>query len=1034
MKTSLSLTALIACSLLWGCSKNSNTIGQPQHQNEVSEIKKSRTGAANLAAQTLNGKFDSLIQLGKKPDQDSVDYYTVKEEILPDGTKKLIVSALVLNISESSAQDFFKRSNGVSEVYIFAEKINISTELKFPGAKIAIKADELSFSSNGKISTSATVNAFMPEHGKNGENGKNAGDIVLDVKELKLGDAKIRFEMNGAKGQAAGYGKPGAPGVSVAPIRANIIKECITTSTQECPFDTRSIIKIKSLSVNGNTTCSGTDIVPTSGRDATPAGYPGTGGNAGIIYLPNKFPIRSFVEFKKGEVGNGAPLAYGGSAGTPVNAVIRKVVKTVPVRCSRPGGGRPGPTSNVGIDAVESVSEVVIKTTPGADTQYRTVTNTATPGDTSDLKNIIAKLPDLLTEGDVKRLKLEYAKDLYRNNYFAESREVLNTIKDTNSAALEEVLITDESNLYLNQLNSNKDFYGQDLDMAPVISLEATMNIYKQNVRISLNTMSLAATAKKTINTAKDTIDNLLNQKIEIRNQMEIARQNHETAYALVPELEIKLVTLEDSKLQLEESLRKVEAQIIAEATSNIHSAEKKKKLFGGLKLIAKLVSVSPLGAPASQVIGASLSTILDMSQDKEADWQDVIKNGYGIYSDLKKVDWKKSHEDWNQTYASLDKDVFLSTSKIDKQRTMAYLTHLHETTLPLTNEIKKYYDNTYSKKVPANQYEAEVARIKEIHPLFKELVAKLDELQQNKSEVEMILSQVNNSLITSKSEIIRDFAMVTALETKETNFSEGLNFSLREIVTKIDKDAKNRLLKYKAALIKAYQYRTLMPFPGNLDLEKINDAIAAFSNKVGQQPSLESLINVYEDDIAVIGQSLFNYIQTGNFKEYDNEYTMDLTENELAELSAGKTIYLDLSKEEELFNHKDNVRIISIEIQDFTATNVNNKNADLTVTHQGTSVLTKNGHDYLFNHLSEANQATWVSRMDLSTNTPVLIKESSSNKSLLLSILGLDANDGILLFNRVGAKGYFALDLKNAKGSVITQGTIKINYTYSIQ
>lgn len=1030
MQKSLQLSALIACALLSGCSNDSTTILQAEiAQKEIVEQSvEIETGEALLEPQTLTGNFDTLIQLGKKPSAESVDYYTVKETTLADQSKKLVITALFLNISESSAQDFFKRTNNVSEVVIIAETVMISTEVKFPGANVFITADELSFVREGKIITTPKIDPLFPGYGANGNAGKNGGDIVLNVKKLNLGEGQIRFELNGGKGQAAGLGKEGASGVSISPLYGNVIKEC-TTVTTSCYEP-----EIGEMAETPVTTCRGSDRLPTNGLDATAPGLPGIGGNGGTLYLSHSSDepkISYAIENKPGRLGDTAPLVKGGALGTPQSAVLRNITThNSRGRCKTSGGGgKPSARTTTSI----SNDQVLATTSKGRDYASQLVTNTAKVGSILDIRaNSLAENENLILTGDMRRIRLEYAKDLYRNNFFTEARETLNKIGESKSTVLDELLVTDEMNSLMNQLNSNKDFYGYDLNLAPVISLEATMNIYKQNVRTSMNTIAMVAGVQNSVLSAREKMDKLIVQKNQLSNQMEIAYKNHETAYLMIPNLEIKLVGLDHSRQSLEESLQKVEAEITAEANRNIHSAEKKKKILGGLKLIATLASVSPLGAPAAQFIGSSLNTIIDFSQKKDMDWQSTLKEGYGIYKDLKKVDWHASHDDWNKVYSSLDKEVFLSTNKIEKKRTLAYLTHLHQTTKPLTDEIKKYYDNTLSKKVPAGQYEAEIERIKSIHPLFKELVGKLNDVQQKKAELENLLSQVNNSLITSKSEIIRDFSMITSLETQEEDFVEGLNFSLGEILTKIDKDARNRLLKYKGALIKAYQYRTLMPFPGDLDLENINRSIKNFANKGERNPPVDDLIQVYEEDIAVMGESLFNYVQSGKFKEYDNEYTMDLNDNELKALALGKAVYLDLTKELELFSNKENVRIISIEMDSFNASNVTVKNADFIVTHLGTSILTKNRQDYLFNHLNESNPATWISRLDLRSNSSVLLKESSSNASLLMSILDRDSREGTLLFNRVGAKGVFALKL-NAQDAVLNQGTLKINYTYSL-
>lgn len=1032
MKPYLSLMALVACSLLASCSKDSTTILQGEKKSsELNEEQRQQkiVGDVLLEQEHLKGDFKSLMVKGKKPTVDSVDYYTVKEEILADKSRKIIVTALLLKINDSSAQDFFKRANNVSELIIIAEKIIIETAMNFPGTKIFIKADELQFAGNGKIVTTPEANQLLPAYGVNGSAGNNGGDLILDVQKLDLGEKGIRFVLDGGQGQSAGLGKDGLSGISVNPLYENVIKEC-TVAVTTC-FE-KELGEVESPPV---TTCKGTDRIPTNGSNALPPGAPGIGGKGGDIYFSLNTDISKAISQSAGRVGLAAPAVKGGDAGSPQTAVLRTIhTRRSRGSCNPGGGGRPG-RLNTTINLV--TNQVLAQTAKGADSASKTIVNTAKVG--QDMLVIQASKIDedsvYFDNSNYRKLKLEFAKDLYRNNYFNEAREALKSALDRiHTVAIEDRLIKDEATLLLNQLNSNKDFYGYDFDKAPVVSFEASMMIYNQNVKTSLDTMVFVSSMKKSVDSSARKIEKMLEERDLLREQMFIAAQNHSTAYKMIPSFEAKLAKLEDARQALAESLARVEAQIEAEAKSNIHSAEKKKKLIKGLKLVATLASVSPLGAPASQVIGKSLDAMIDLSQNSETGWQDVVKESYGAYSNLKKVDWNASKKDWNEKYKTLDTDLFISNKKFDRKKAEAYLENLLEKSGPLTSKINEYYKSTYAQKVPSSQYEAEVERIKSIHPEFKTLVGKLNELQKQKEEVDSMLASINNSLVQSETSIANDFLMITDLEHKEENLKDGLNFDIDHVLNSMDNSARNRLMKYKGHLIKAYTYRTLMPYPGHLDLENINRQLEAFAKVDGMELTSEDLKRIYDEDVANIGYALMEHIQNGNFKEYESEYSVDLSEKELSALVEGKTIYLDLTKESALFESKDNVRVINVGVEDFQGSGAGNQNVEILIRHTGTSILTRGGNDYFFRYNSDSSAATWISKLNMKNETAVLVKESDNNTGLLESILGSELGQNSSPFSPVGAKALFAVKLDRAEGLKFETMRLKINFSYSLK
>lgn len=1012
------ITLLILSSIFQGCSKDSAV-------QTASSIQTTQNNESSLNNQEVNFErtlhssvANLLLQKGQLPSAESVDYYSVQSEILEDKTISLMVSALVLDLSDKSQQDFYTRLNNVSEIKIVADKIIISKELSFPGINILIKANELVFKGKGRISTRPTGKDLIPDFGSDGKAGKAGGNVVLDVKTVDLGEAELRFDLSGGDGQDAGHAKPGSDGRSVNVIQGNIIKQCITEITNRCPGDEGGF--------EDTISCTGTDLIPTSGTDARPSGLPGVGGDGGNLVLPASIVFsKNVFKSHKGTMGAVAPVAPGGKAGQPSIALQRNITRTNQHSCR--GGKKPTP------NRVTQIDIQLATTSAGKDSILRTIPDTAKEGKMSLLE---APLTDLEYQGKKNIHKLEFAKDLFRNNYFSEARVSLNEIiseLEQRSNMDSEKFLLGEVQALLHLLNTNRDINGMLVNQMPVLSFESSLEVYKNSVTTSLETIAFAQKMKKNILSVEEKIEALKKNKEQIGSHIDLMSRKYADAYAQLPKYELKLADLENSKVVLEETLARVEAQIVAEANRNIHSQEKKKKLLGGLKLIAKLASVSPLGAPAAQVIGKSLDTLIDLSQDKEADWKKILADGYNVYEELSDADWKQSHASWNEKYKELDIDIFVKDGKVDKRKFLNDLKKINKTTQPLREEILKYYKTTYNNKVPRDAYEAEINRIKSIHPLFKELTNKLAELQENKAELDNLITQMTSDMALAQAEIIKDYGMLVSLDNQESDIKDGLNFSTDEILSRMEKNARIRLEKYKATLIKAYVYRTLMPYPGNLSLEKINAQLIRFAKASGSELAVTDLAVTYEEDLAEVSNALYDFVQNGNFKEFESEMIIDFNQAELQALSQGKTFYIDLAKEKEFLDGKENVRVISIELDEIASTEFTSPNLELVITHTGESVLEKTNRAYAFSPVSE-NQFIWMTRINLATNETKLIEESNNNFSLISAILGKKLHSSDIVFNQVGAIGLFAVKLKKAEGVRLSKGSLRIKYSYSIK
>ena len=1025
------LAFLVMLIFLASCSKNSSTTifnSSTNGNTNALSAKTTKSGEAQLTLSDDKRGNGLLIAQGKFPEASSTDYYNVQENLGSDGKKRLIVTAKILNIAPLSAQDFFTKNNNVSEVVIEAEKVIISTLMNFPGARIIINANELQFTGNGQISTAPNDFSFMPNYGNDGTKGKSAGDLILNITTIDLGGSDhVRFILRGGRGQDAGYGKPGADGKSVNPIYADVVRECVTTSScdHEAP--------------ESRIECKGEGVFPTNGQDALDGGAPGAGGDGGTLYSSLGSSLKTAADVRSGDNGRVAPIVLGGNPGLPIIARIKNM--TGHTICPSYGsGGRLSPHS---LSSNKSNQDEVRVTTAGKSSKLKPI-----PLEKSFAGGLKELSADILTPSDrlrdlhgLVKIDLDYAKDLYRNNYFIEALNALSAVVFKLNALEEKNIIdtvnNNEANQLLLQLKTQKDYNGEDLNLAPVLSLEAINQIYKEEIENSFETIAFVTRMKKTVHTAEEKLQAFIDKKSLLENQVTLLQNTYSDAYRKLPDLEIKLANLNAKQELLKDALARLEQSIEKEAEHNMEVKERKTALLGAVKLIATLAKVSPAGQPAATVLGNSISSIVNTAENSKATWFDQMKAGEEIYSNIRKIDWKAARENWNVNYGNLLSDKFKERhANINGSELEAYLKNLYDATKPMAEAVVAYNKDYINTEVPRSEYEAEVRRIQEDSPLFKDAIEKLNQVQKAKEEMNSLLLKTTAAITNSQSQIIKDFIMISSLESDESTLTKGLDFSVDQVLSSIEKEARFRLLKYKAAFIKAYSYRTLMPFTGNLDLEKLDNKLNIFLTKTEEKEiDVNALKRIYEDDLRAIANSLFDLIQNGNYKEFESSFNKELNTGEIAALNAGKTIYLDLAQESEFRENEENIRIISISMNDFSS-ELNDGDPgtlDLEVALNGASTLIKNKTEYSFVYSNQMNNYKWTTRLDPATGNALLNKEISENIGLLELVMGKEASNNSLLFNRVGGRSTFLVKLNgNLQKVHLSYGKLNIRYSYS--
>lgn len=1020
MKLIVMLAALLT---LVGCSKDmSHNSYNNSVQNELTKKveKGAHDGEAQFETQLTDSNLNFILPIGKMPDPSNNDYLSIKEYDSDEAGKKIVeVKGIHIILDRNSKLNIYNSSN-LKAFKIEAKEITVSEEFKLPGAKLEIKAEILEFTREGKFNTSAVENSVIPEKTVDGKKGLTAGDIYLDVLSMEVGE-KVRFVLNGGRGQAAGYGIPGKPGKSIESPNGANLRVCTTTITT-C-FER----EIGSMELSRVQTCAGENF-PSNGQDAIPAGAPGAGGDGGNLVLLNNLKINSnrIVQLS-GDIGIVAPETLGGVGGSPRSFGTKFETKQVSDGlCSR--------------------------TRIGGNTRLIVRPNQPVSGSTEDGKSAPSPIDakEVSHEGKVMSssdrnefsekylgLRLLYAKDLYRNYKFAEAEaEFLSVFSLSQLLKNEEKLgqVEKESMLLLAQLRNHKDIEGYPLNFAPNLSMAKLVKLYKSEIDKSFKTLQFTSYFKNKINSVKMKSEKIKSQIEDLNQNIYLDKTLNSEAHNSHLTIEKSLNETIESQKAFDLAMQDVVAQIEAEARKNIHSQEKKKKLFGAIKLLASLAKASPAGQPAAAAIGTAIDTMVNVSQDEDVDWKDVVSSSYDSYEQLKDVDWKKSKSDWNKNYSDLYLDKFQERNpEIKKKQFEAYMRNLVNATKPLYKATSTYLEENYKNQVPRSAYEKEVEKIKQAHPRFKELTIKLSQLQDKKEKLNNDLIQTMSIIRETESNIVKSIQAISSTETDYVGFVGGLDFTIDDALSFYEKSAREKLLKYKSYVIKSYSYRLLKPWGGSLDLEKMDRNLSLFSISNGDTIDMDILKESYNEDLKMVSAEVFKSLSSGELKEYITAEEFDLNSGELSALKSGKSIVLDLSKKISKKESEENRRIISIELESADVLTKNEASVDFIFKHTGKSVLSKNDKNYSFVH--ESNNIHWISKIDGKNSLITPLAESSIEESLFALFLGDNTIGREDLKEYAGLESNVVLKLSEEASVVdLKSARIKVNYSFNLK
>lgn len=972
-------------------------------------------------------------------------------------TRSVTISGKTLVLQAGHANGLFNSYNendDLKTMDIHAETLIVRGALRLPQTTVSLHARELRFEgSDARIDTTPRTLDTRPAQFVPGVHGLKGGDITVHAETFfSEPQGYNRFVMNGGNGQPGGLGQDGVMGVS-KPVAGNWKSGYWPGNAAGCtwPDNTTALFSRTTYYVvtplfpflnvvgtideywpDGNTyeEIDSQTWRPGDGSNALPGGRPGNGGQGGVFTA--SLNVADYSQ-SLGGCGGAGIVNVRGEAGLPRPAYRAKATADSIDGSfgSASWSIHTTHTSQPGQHATSAPPSIII----GAG-------GTAVPGGHAlswlspyALRMVLAHAKDAYLYGHLDTtdtILAEYEALLVGGQSTAEWAQVDENWRFEFSEMLLEI-----QNLR-HRLAAHLDYFGNPAGWVPMLSFEANKAAYETEIDRAIRVLYLSYWIGNSATTVQATLDALDNAKVHTVAEIEQLRGQYSAAIARIPVLQAEAAAIE------------VEVQ---NRLAELHALEQALLLRAGPKLALKrtlgvaaaICKVVPVYQPVLAAIGTGLDAVVQY--DPEHPYDTAIALG-GAIGSINEDTLAQSAQNWRTNANIVDLQVVRASGL---ETFKAYVRNMGELVKPMGSnlvELGKIFQGT---EMPRNEIDAELAKIKAEAPEFQNIADKIKELVARKEQYVRELNLNLQAVTSLAAGITHDLLSLDAMNRSLADGSRVLDPRAVAYLKEMDRRARERLLKYHYYMAKAYEYRLLQPYPGELNLTLLFDRMAAIAGAAANQnltaADFNSLKAIYEEQLSSIASGILaDY--NNNRPELSAPIRFNLSASQLAQLNAGQSLTLNLHKMGLFPPSEENVRIVNWRIYN---TNVQAHVVgggigafafmDLYMEHSGLSTLASGGEFYLFRHYNNNTQQpfVWGARYDALNHLVDPIEPSTASESLIRSLLGpAGTSENLLLFSRPSAWADIVLTKQvhtdNGTDIVIDSLQLELQYDFALK
>ncbi len=954
------------------------------------------------------------------PDAEYMDYVVrsdVKSETAESfnnvsrNTRSVSISGKTLvfqkDFGKNTLYNDYNNNEDIKEFKVFAETVIIRNPLNLPQTNVTIYARELRFEDVGTekacINTTPKSLTTRPAGttGIAGSHGLPAGNVTLHLEKFSAVGTDKRFILNGGNGQTGGLGKDGAAGTSLSFKTVHSYttvvyekyekeKKCCFGACWPCGWEDPSIF--------------GSKVWPGNGENAIPGGKPGNAGNGGNF--SSNINMTSYVSQNGGKAGEKAPDCKGGAAGTPVNSYWIEHTSYWDDKNHKCNSTQH--TSTAGANATSPSADISVGNTGTVSSAGSTMT-WFTP---FALKAILAHAKDAYLQGHLDKIEgqahdhkevREILEDYLKQVDACKSSAAWANLSDTEQ--YEFLQLKGEMEILLHRIYTNLDYFCNPAGWTPMLSFEVTATMFENEVDRAIRVLYLTYWLGNKASTLQAKMSGLENAKEQMKGEITSFQARYtELNDNVLPDLQTEAENITNEISYLQSELQILEQKLLAEAKDNT----KVDAWRQATQILGTICTICPIGQPILGAVGTGLNMVANYDPNKPVD----VTQLWDLAKQFSGENFTTSAKSFNDACKKLD---FKTVN--EHNGVMTYAENLNKLISPMVSGFNKVTAEIEENKAQKSEIEAEFERLKANCPEYQELIEKIRNLMVKK---EAFALQINNAMqetMALSNGVIHDLLAIDGLNYQLTEGNAVIDQRAVVYLKEMEKRARERLLRYHYYMKKAYEYRMLEPYSGELNLTSMFDKFKtlassdALNNGTLTATDFDALKALYEEQLSTVIDSIYKkYVANQPTKSVPVRFELD--QERIDQLNNNKMLILNL-KDMGIFQpSEENIRIVEFKVHDIQVEKKARSFAylDLYMTHSGISKLVKNGQTYLFRNYNNDTEhpIEWGVRYDYKYDTLNQIKPSLADASLLKYLMGKrgigTSDEDFLLYSRPAA------------------------------
>jgi hypothetical protein len=649
---------------------------------------------------------------------------------------------------------------------------------------------------------------------------------------------------------------------------------------------------------------------------------------------------------------------------------------------------------------------------------------------------------------------VRFAKDAYLNGRVAETRALMSDYRDVVQALQPEVgsvtnlneaefaettsldQVSQEMGAMVDRIDMNLDFFGNPAGWVPMLSFEANLTAFQDEINRSIPILYLAYwlnySATNFQNSALASEEALSRLREELTKMVDAYNQ----VQTSLPGLKTRSANIEARIASVHSRLQFLEQELVARAQQNVEERHKVpfwKKAIGVLAVAADLV---PIGQPTVGRVGEGLKLLTQIDPEHPVQSALKITNAFNVMSNKDvSICFSGSTTNTNSVSRSSRKEQIKSLTTCGKY---------------LKSEFKELASVFKEVQVDSKEIQAEIEKLKASDPIFQELADELLVLNQDKERFAAELAAALQAIATLASDMTENVLATDEMEQRVAQQFSALDHNALVHIKEMERRAKDRLLKFQYLTAQAFQYRLLRSFDGDLQLNRLFDRfqtlVAGPNGHVLSAEEFSNLKQLFQADLANTINSAMTALNA-NAPLRALPRSFDLTAEELQTLNTTNQVIINLqNRSPRVFpsTHED-IRIVNLRVTGIRAHPLGGPLGQdavlfLDFNHLGDSRLSRGGQNFRFRHYQSATVSpiAWNAVFDPVHNETNNSALGVSSQSLLRTLLTQPTDANMLLFCRPAADADLLVRREvlsdNGIDLAIDSLTVEVEYEFSQQ